>query len=755
MSRLEARIITTPSLDVVKMEERKRPGGLDDNAPPAKRQAVAVNGSRSHQDADLPWKDDIESAAHNNVAPPLSLHLAQHRLCLPPPRFPQSLCNPQTLQTFQKDAIWRQMKEYKREKTTLEAQIADMEKRTKHYDHNLRTLNEWFDQMVEDIRVILAEKFPDMPPGDAALFERDIFSKHLGSRKEKIAAAFSGLYTMVPRTPEVIELQQRISRLLAAEKEHLINMRTIETEKEQLSERLDAATLRYMTAEKRIDRMRSAQIQKLERQAIAHPSPVKEEASAITNGSEPVNGTILGPIVEEMETARDAAIAEVSKRKEQLEKLEEQNKQLTEQVNTLNIKLSGLSDEDYVKSDCFKILKGQHEDVIKRINHLEATNIQLRTEAQKSQAERTAYRMKVEDEARASTTELEGSLVRAEADLNRIRGARDELVSKLAMVESERQNNDASKKHLRDMVSACEDRISALESERELFKVQLGERAVPEPEPHLEGLSPEQLRKKISSLEIQLNLLSKELPSMEAAYKKVQAAANIKIGELIAGEEQIARANADKVKADQKYFGAMKSREAMEQQIRILRVQASKSTEIVAQLKEEAANSRSLVAQAEKKSTEAVARLEDFSDQYRAAQQKLRDATALAEAQMKQIGELKKMVETKDPIWLANRHALRDAEAERDRIAAQIQGLEKQIEHWKQKSAGNQSDEAAMMQQMLQCQVCKNNFKDTIIKTCGHVFCASCIQDRLINRARKCPNCAKAFGNNDTMRMHW
>jgi hypothetical protein len=58
--RLAARTVVTPSLDVVKMEERKRPVGSDDSAPPAKRQALAVNGARSHPDADLPFKDDIE-----------------------------------------------------------------------------------------------------------------------------------------------------------------------------------------------------------------------------------------------------------------------------------------------------------------------------------------------------------------------------------------------------------------------------------------------------------------------------------------------------------------------------------------------------------------------------------------------------------------------------------------------------------------------------------------------------------------------
>ncbi|KAJ4337572.1 E3 ubiquitin-protein ligase bre1 [Didymella glomerata] len=63
--RLEARTVAPPSLGHVKMEDRKRPSGHDNPAPPAKRQAVTVNGARSHPDADMPWKDDIE------VRPPI------------------------------------------------------------------------------------------------------------------------------------------------------------------------------------------------------------------------------------------------------------------------------------------------------------------------------------------------------------------------------------------------------------------------------------------------------------------------------------------------------------------------------------------------------------------------------------------------------------------------------------------------------------------------------------------------------------
>ena len=54
-------IVSLPSPSLIKMEERKRPAGDDDSAPPLKRQATSVNGtSKPHVDADMPWQDDLE-----------------------------------------------------------------------------------------------------------------------------------------------------------------------------------------------------------------------------------------------------------------------------------------------------------------------------------------------------------------------------------------------------------------------------------------------------------------------------------------------------------------------------------------------------------------------------------------------------------------------------------------------------------------------------------------------------------------------
>lgn len=39
------------------------------------------------------------------------------------------------------------MREYKREKTTLEAQLNEVENRSKYHDDELRIIDAWFDQV--------------------------------------------------------------------------------------------------------------------------------------------------------------------------------------------------------------------------------------------------------------------------------------------------------------------------------------------------------------------------------------------------------------------------------------------------------------------------------------------------------------------------------------------------------------------------------------------------------------------------------
>jgi len=63
MKFVDASVLPLADAGLVKMEDRKRPASYDnsDSAPPLKKKATSINGgSKSHPDADMPWKDDLE-----------------------------------------------------------------------------------------------------------------------------------------------------------------------------------------------------------------------------------------------------------------------------------------------------------------------------------------------------------------------------------------------------------------------------------------------------------------------------------------------------------------------------------------------------------------------------------------------------------------------------------------------------------------------------------------------------------------------
>lgn len=529
------------------------------------------------------------------------------------------------------------------------------------------------------------------------------FEAHLRSRSQDIRSAISQLFGNVPAAaPEVRQLQERLATLLAAEKVHSVQLHRAIAEKEQIQKRLEDASYRYMVAEKKLDRVKSATVQKLENQATKGGSSkagsglsselLKGETEAETNGSS--DGALLGA---EAENARKEAVAASAKRKEQLEKLEADNKKLMDELTALSSKMSRLTDDDYAKSELFKLVKLKHEDAVKRVNNLEAKNSQLREESEKLQAERTAYRVQLEDESRITITDIESQIARAESDLARIRNSRDQLLAELAQLKTADAQKRTSAEQMKDLVSARESRIAALESEVERLRIQLGEKSHAEESTEsttaLNSMAAEELRAKVQSLEKEYALLSNELPSMEAAWRKASALADKKISDATASEEQISRLAAEKAKADQKYFGAMKAKEAKDGEIRILRAQNAKSSEIVMQLKEAEANSRTLTINLEKQLAETREALNNVTSQLRELQQKANEHTITSEGQAAQLSELKKALSAKDASSHEASKAQRQAEVEVEELKVRLEETQKSLEIWKQKGLGNQTDE--------------------------------------------------------------
>jgi E3 ubiquitin-protein ligase BRE1 len=504
------------------------------------------------------------------------------------------------------------------------------------------------------------------------------------------------LYTKLPTSsPDAIALQNRVNELLAAEKVHITKLQEVTSEKEQMAERLENATYRYILAERKLDRSKSQAVANLEAQGMMQSNALKTEHNDSKANGNMTNGTSEDnkAASEAAERDRLEALAVAEKAKEQLARMEEDNLKLTREVTTLKSRLDSLTDEDYGNSELFKIVKSQLEDSYNKLNDLEATHIQLREEAKKAQAERTSYRMKIDEESHAAIAEAEGQLARADADLQRIRAARDDLAARNSILEAAQLERQSAIEQTKALSKAHEDRINALESESERLKIRCGEIKVEVSDEELELSDVDELRAKIANLKREYSLLSNELPSMEQAWKKAQALASNKVAQATVWADENNKLIAEKAKADQKYFGAMKAKEAQEGELRSLRKQNKASSGIIASLKETEAKIRELCTNLDKQLAEDKATIANMAREQHILEQKATQSGIAESGLQNQVVKLKEFLGEKDSLLSIAEHSRREAEQEVEALRIKLQSAQKSTEEWKVKAAANSSVE--------------------------------------------------------------
>lgn len=498
---------------------------------------------------------------------------------------------------------------------------------------------------------------------------------------------------------DVQDLQAKLTKLLAAQKESVVKLDRLRTEKEELSERLETASLRYVKAEKRLDRAKSSAVAKLEQQAIAGTG--NSAGSGIggvesTNDIEMTNG-----IAEESEsslTAYKEASAMVAKQKEQLDAIAAENKSLTEQLTAATARFANINEDDYARTELFKQFRVQHEDVIRRVNHLEATNIQLREEAEKYQAERTAYRVQVEGEAEVVSGDLEAQIVRLEADLTRVRAARDEVIADLnvrkATLEQERTSSD----HLKELVAAKEERLVALDAEVERLKLRLKEEdAQLTPRSDIEMLDLQQLRQKYDILAKEFESINSEVTTLQGAYKRVQTLSTKKVMDFTALEEKVQMLYAEKSKADQKYFAARKDMDTRVHEVHTLRSQNAKSSEIITQLKSVETANRTLLSNLEKQLSDVRQANITITTENKRMEATSKEALSKAEGMKAQVTELNNLLKAKDAHNSNTKQKIHNTETEMEQLRVKYEQAQKDRDNWKAKSLSNQSGEEEML----------------------------------------------------------
>ena len=510
-------------------------------------------------------------------------------------------------------------------------------------------------------------------------------------------------------------MESQVKALLAEQKEATVRLERLEADKEDISQQLDTATLRYIKAEKRMDRMKSAQVQKMEDKAIAH---VTVRPAPADNGNDQPAASSAG--LSELQGKYDEALAVINKQKEQMDRIYAEIKIIQEENSGLRATKDLATDDDYARTDLFKQIKSQAEDAIKRVNHLDLSNKQLHDEVQKLQSERSTFRAKQGAENAATIGELEEQLQAKEHDLTRIRAQRDEFLADVQIRKNSQDQERTAFDQLTELVAAKDDRLAALESELQRLRPAEGT-DISTPSAVLEALSIEEVRERFTKLEKDFVLIQNEMPSVEKAYKKAISFAQKKVMDFAALEERVAVLTLEKAKADQKYFAARKDMDFRVAEIRALRHQNSKSSEIIASLKDADAQARSVLSNFEKQLSDFRQTNTNLVEESRQLKLANADAVRRIESSKSQIGELTNLVKTKDAANATLREHAATQEIECEKLKVRLSTAQKDRDSWKTKCLANSSDEEEMLRvSVKKCDPCTQSAAMNNILTCDY-----------------------------------
>ena len=184
---------------------------------------------------------------------------------------------------------------------------------------------------------------------------------------------------------------------------------------------------------------------------------------------------------------------------------------------------------------------------------------------------------------------------------------------------------------------------------------------------------------------------------MVSAYKRSSALTTKKVMDFAALEDRMMVLQAEKTKADQKYFQARKDQDIRTGEIRSLRAQNAKSSEIIAQLKDAESASRGLLSNMEKQLSEMKSAHNAAQNQIRTLEQRCTENGITMDGLKTQVGDLSNQLKAKDASLETSSASLRKTELEVERLQLKLEDTKKSLESWKSKGLGNQANEYEML----------------------------------------------------------
>ncbi|CCC66813.1 hypothetical protein NCAS_0A02550 [Naumovozyma castellii] len=438
--------------------------------------------------------------------------------------------------------------------------------------------------------------------------------------------------------------------------------------------------------------------------------------------------------------------AQIQKLQSTITELEKFKNANEEKLLNLNAQLSNITSNNTIPEN------GNVEDrdtLLNKIQYLTQENRELAetneaflNKFQKLSSEQEIFNNKVKSQFKETHENLLKNNQILEKDLVRIRTARDDLLSKIAILEKETTKS----KMIKDLQTA-----------NEILTEQWNR--------------VEERSKSITTATSSESLL-KEIQDMEKGFKELSSLVNKKYSEYLNHESVISKLSVEKTKADQKYFAAMRSKDSILIENKNLLKKFNKTNELILQYKDteklllqklENINTQLIFSQnnekrlisSNKSTSSKIINLNSELNNVKKSNYRLQ------EEKLQQTNEATKV-----------NSILNNLEIEKKNLQIENSNLEKKFNKLKESIfnknkdsklqnnyTGMESNESLVeelenFRTLVYCSLCSKNWKNMAIKTCGHVFCEECCKERLAARMRKCPTCNNPFSANDLLLVH-
>ncbi|EJU04278.1 hypothetical protein DACRYDRAFT_87516 [Dacryopinax primogenitus] len=396
------------------------------------------------------------------------------------------------VELFQKEALWRQMRQYSRDKDRAERKVVELRHRQESTEAAMAAMEATWIHLLDVIQERVGTGKDKYTPETLLRLDRYATMENVANQfKTQLADRSSSTIALVDQlvNPEVkletdanrswqqdarrareqadvtgAELQLLRNRLVQAETD-------LEKYKEELSQ-----------SEKRVDRSRSKTVQAMESKEAKHEEetpkastpdetkPQEEQEDVPMEPAEPnpplTNGHVPAEDKENWELR-------AKERESELQKVSEEQMQLREEIRRLGDMVGFPSPEAITSSHTYLALLAEAKEWRSQAEEAQSFTKPLLERLEKLMSERTEFHAKTEEEYKKRTDELELVIERRQHDYARLRVKWEEIFAEKESLKNREMERQRSTSELKTLVTSCEQRINILQSEVKRLRARL------------------------------------------------------------------------------------------------------------------------------------------------------------------------------------------------------------------------------------------------------------------------------------------